>query len=91
MYIFSDPNGPWLGGNQGQPGQALSVVTTVWGTTQSTQSGPFVHNPPGFTNTTMSTTNYTQANPQMQKAPYSNGPQNIPFRRDSGGGYQRPM
>ncbi|XP_060076777.1 zinc finger MIZ domain-containing protein 1-like isoform X1 [Ylistrum balloti] len=86
-----DPNGQWLG-NQGQPGQALSVVTTVWGTTQSTQSGPFQHNTPGYTNTTMSTTNYTQQpqgfNTQMQKGNYSN-PQNIPFRRDSGG-YQRP-
>ncbi|KAJ8318285.1 hypothetical protein KUTeg_003376 [Tegillarca granosa] len=88
-----DPNGPWAPNNQGQPGQSLSVVTTVWGMTNSTQSGPFTHNTPGFTNTTMSsTTNYTQQaqgfpGNQIQKPPY--GPQGMPYRQNSGT-YQRP-
>ncbi|KAL8600640.1 hypothetical protein ACOMHN_030296 [Nucella lapillus] len=39
-------DGGWAGPNPGPPGpQQLSVVTTVWGMTPSTQSGPFVHNP----------------------------------------------
>ncbi|XP_078316465.1 zinc finger MIZ domain-containing protein 1-like isoform X2 [Crassostrea virginica] len=87
-----DPNGGWMPGNQGPPG--LSVVTTVWGMTQSTQSGPFNHNTPGsgYTNTTMSSTNYTQqpqgfTGNQMQKPQYNMGP--ITSRRDSGG-YNRP-
>ena len=81
-------------GNQGPPGQSLSVVTTVWGMTQSTQSGPFNHNTPGsgYTNTTMSGTNYTQQpqgfpGNQMKQSVYNM--QGIPNRRDSGG-YQRP-
>ena len=56
------------GQQQGAPqGPGLSVVTTVWGVTQTTQSGPLNHNPsaPNFTNTTMSTTPYSQQQQQQ--------------------------
>ncbi len=91
-------------GNPGvQPGQqALSVVTTVWGVTQSSQSGPFNQNPqngPAFTNTTMSGgTPYTQqqsfpGNP-MQKPgnPYNGHPQGMPNynRSNSAPVYNKP-
>ncbi|XP_046360249.1 zinc finger MIZ domain-containing protein 1-like isoform X2 [Haliotis rufescens] len=75
VHPGGDPNGGW--GAPNQPG--LSVVTTVWGVTQTTQSGPFTHSTPtpGFTNTTMTATGYSQ--PQqgfpgngMQKAPQYN-------------------
>ena len=58
------------GGGAGQqngahhPQGSLSVVTTVWGVTQATQSGPFNQSQgnAGYsnTNTTMSSTPYTQ-------------------------------
>ena len=86
LHLYSsDPNGPWCPGNQGQPGQGLSVVTTVWGMTNTTQTAPFNHQTPGYT-TTMSSTNYTQqpqgfqVNSSLQKGQY-NPPNNIPYRR----------
>lgn len=85
--MSGDPNGPWCPGNQGQPGQGLSVVTTVWGMTNTTQTAPFNHQTPGYT-TTMSSTNYTQqpqgfqVNSSLQKGQY-NPPNNIPYRRPS--------
>ncbi|CAC5369214.1 ZMIZ [Mytilus coruscus] len=83
-----DPNGPWCTGNQGQSGPGLSVVTTVWGMTNTTQTAPFNHQTPGYT-TTMSSTNYTQQpNFQvnaLQKGPYNptSLSNNIPYRRPS--------
>lgn len=74
----SDPNGPWCPGNQGQPGQGLSVVTTVWGMTNTTQTAPFSHQTPGYTST-MSSANYSQQpgfNVNSMQKPYSNAPQN---------------
>ena len=79
--------GPGNHGNPGmQPQQALSVVTTVWGVSNSSQSGPFIQNPnngPAFTNTTMSGgTPYTQqqgyGNP-MQKGGPAGGPVVNPY------------
>lgn len=62
------------GGQPGGGGQPphLSVVTTVWGQTQTTQSPPFNQgpNPAGFTNTTMSTTPYTQQPPGFNGPPH---------------------
>lgn len=79
LYTYSDPNGPWCPGNQGQPGQGLSVVTTVWGMTNTTQTAPFSHQTPGYTST-MSSANYPQQPGfnvnSMQKGPYNNPPQN---------------
>lgn len=92
-FFSSDPSTAWPTGNQGgQTPQSLSVVTTVWGVTQTTQSGPFTHSTPGYTNTTMSTPNYTQqpqsfAGGQMQKAAFNQ--QTMPYRRDSAN-YSRP-
>lgn len=70
-FHFSDPSMGWGQQTGGQPqpsGPGLSVVTTVWGVTQTTQSGPFSQQTPtapGFTNTTMSTTSpYNQGQPQ---------------------------
>ncbi len=76
--------GPGTHGGNMAPGQALSVVTTVWGVTNTSQSGPFNQNPGGgggqaFTNTTMSGgTPYTPqqqgyGNP-MQKGGPAGGP-----------------
>ncbi|XP_064594585.1 zinc finger MIZ domain-containing protein 1-like isoform X2 [Liolophura sinensis] len=84
----NDANSAWNVGNQ-----SLSVVTTVWGVTQTTQSGPVTHSTPGYTNTTMSTTPYTQQpmgfpGNGMQKGPYGNPP-NMPYRREPGA-YGRP-
>ncbi|PVD39460.1 hypothetical protein C0Q70_02091 [Pomacea canaliculata] len=88
-------DGGWGGPTQGQTGhQSLSVVTTIWGVTPATQSGPFTHNPQAYGNTTMtggSTTPHA-GGPQsamqagvLQKAaagvPYNPGP--MPYRRDS--------
>jgi len=78
LYTFSDPNVGW----QGQPGgggpqQSLSVVTTVWGVTPTTQTTPYNHTTSSAynTSTTMSNTNYTQPpqgflGNQMQKPGY---------------------
>ena len=66
MMCFSDGNVGWQGpgGGGGGPQQSLSVVTTVWGVTPTTQTTPYNHSTPGnnsaYTNTTMSNTNYTQ-------------------------------
>lgn len=77
----------WVGGGQGGGPQAagLSVVTTVWGVTQTTNTGPtYNQNPnvPAYTNTTMSqsSTPHTQqpgfmGNHPMQKPPYPQGMQ----------------
>ena len=95
--------GPGNHGNPGmQPQQALSVVTTVWGVTNSSQSGPFNQNPgngPAFTNTTMSGgTPYTQqqgyGNP-MQKGGPAGGPVVNPYNNphhpgQAGGGGMPP-
>ncbi|XP_041363895.1 zinc finger MIZ domain-containing protein 1-like isoform X2 [Gigantopelta aegis] len=60
VHPGGDPSAGWGGPNSGQPG--LSVVTTVWGVTPTTQTAPFTHNTPGpgFTNTTMSGTHFSQ-------------------------------
>ena len=93
LIIYSDIM--WPNSGQQPPSQgALSVVTTVWGVTQTTQSGPFSQNPnaaPGFTNTntTMSGTPYTnqqqqqvfQGNPQMQKPGQYGNPQAMVYNR----------
>lgn len=75
---FSDPNVGWQGQHGGAgPQQSLSVVTTVWGVTPTTQTTPYNHTTPGGynTNTTMSNTSYTQPpqgfpGNQMQKPGY---------------------
>ena len=78
--LFSDPNVGWQG-NQGGPQQSLSVVTTVWGVTPTTQTVPYNHTTPGGynTNTTMSSTNYTQP------------PQGFPGNQMQKPGYENPM
>jgi len=96
LYYYSD--GMW-GQGQEQGPQQLSVVTTVWGVTHTTQTAPFNQNPgaPGYTNTTMSTPNYAQQ-PQgfpgnhMQKSPYNHGPaQAAPYmNRAPAPNYNRP-
>lgn len=72
----SDPSMQWQQG-QHPGGQSLSVVTTVWGLSQTTQSGPFIQNTngtgPGFTTTSMSTTPYSQP-PQHYPAGAGAGP-----------------
>ena len=84
LCICSDPNVGWQGQHAGGgagPQQSLSVVTTVWGVTPTTQTTPYNHTTPaGYnTNTTMSNNSYTQlpqgypAN-QMQKPGYENAP-----------------
>ncbi len=92
-----DPSLSWQQQGQGQqPQQSLSVVTTVWGLAQTTQSGPFNQNPgvPNFTNTTMSSTAYSQqqqgfpGNQPMQKQPYGN-PQNMQYQRQNSAPYNR--
>ena len=86
FVCFSDPNVGWQaqhggggGGGGGPPQQSLSVVTTVWGVTPTTQTTPYNHTTPGGynTNTTMSNTNYTQPpqgfpGNQMPKQGYEN-------------------
>ena len=81
--------------HQGQPG--LSVVTTVWGVTPSTQSGPFNQPPtgPGYTNTTMATpTPYNSTSSTGGVPP--NNPSGFPaaqmgknFNPQAGMGYNR--
>ena len=80
----------WGGGGQGNGPQAagLSVVTTVWGVTQTTNTGPtYNQNPnvPAYTNTTMSSTPHTQQpgytgnHGPMPNKPYGpGGPQGMP-------------
>ena len=78
----------WGGGGQGGGPQAagLSVVTTVWGVTQTTNTGPTYNphpNQPAYTNTTMSSTPHTQQpgfmgnHGPMPNKPYG-GPQGMP-------------
>lgn len=68
-FLCSDGmwGGPGSGGPQGGQPPQLSVVTTVWGVTQTTQTGPYNQNPtaPSYTNTTMSATqnSFTSAQP----------------------------
>ena len=76
----------WPPENQPPPqtGQVLSVVTTVWGNTQTTQSGPANQNPnfPNYTNTTMSSVqNYNPAQQQPQHG------YNQPMQKPGLGGY----
>ena len=86
--------------HQGQPG--LSVVTTVWGVSPSTQSGPFNQQPTGpvFTNTTMATsepynsTSSAQANaagfPSVPMGKSFNQQGNMIYNRQGSGPYNRP-
>ncbi|XP_074647800.1 zinc finger MIZ domain-containing protein 1-like isoform X2 [Tubulanus polymorphus] len=99
------PQGDWQGGGPG-PGQqqSLSVVTTVWGVTSSTNSGPFNHAPPNaaYTNTTMANNggNYgpqppqnIPSNNQLQKPPYNPQMQMPPggYRPREAAPYSRPI
>ncbi|XP_015920407.1 zinc finger MIZ domain-containing protein 1 isoform X3 [Parasteatoda tepidariorum] len=72
----SPSSGPASGGAPPQgPQQQLSVVTTVWGVTTTTQSGPLAHSSFGAnTSTTIAPMPYTQgAPPQNSGYPPANG------------------
>ncbi|KFM81474.1 Zinc finger MIZ domain-containing protein 1, partial [Stegodyphus mimosarum] len=75
--------------SQGPQQQQLSVVTTVWGVTTSTQSGPMAHGSYGGTNTTMAQTPYSGGSHQ-NSYPGTMTPKSYPpvmSSRQNGPGY----
>ena len=80
MCFYSNGYPPYDGYNERgmwNPGpQGLSVVTTVWGVTPTTQTAPFNQNTHSgaYTNTTMATSGYVPMQPNYMGGPKGSYP-----------------